>query len=86
MPVGADRRRRLLRLIHSSGAIDHALMKVESLRHEAAAALRSAPLTAEQRRGFAALTTWFGAAGVPIEAATEAAVAVTVPLHATPAS
>jgi geranylgeranyl diphosphate synthase type I len=86
MPVGADRRRRLLRLIHSSGAIDHELMKVESLRHEAAAALRSAPLTAEQRRGFAALTTWFGAAGVPIEAATEAAVAVTVPLHATPAS
>jgi geranylgeranyl diphosphate synthase type I len=80
LPVGLERRRRLMGLIHASGAIDIALAKVEALRHEAASVLRSAPLSAEQRRGFAALTAWFGAAGIPIEVADPAvAAAVTHP-------
>jgi geranylgeranyl diphosphate synthase type I len=64
-PAGSDRRRRLLHLIHASGATDVCLARVHALRREAAARLRSAPLSHDRIRDFHALLAWCGAAPLP---------------------
>ena len=59
MPVGPDRRRRLLALIRSTGAIEACRARVESVRREAVEVLRDSPLDPAQRRQFIALTEMF---------------------------
>ncbi len=58
-PVGADRRRWLLGLIHGSGAVDACRARLEGVRREAVDALRESPLDPAQRRQFVALTGLF---------------------------
>jgi geranylgeranyl diphosphate synthase type I len=64
-PAGVERRRRLLHLIHASGALDVCLARVHALRREAAARLRSAPLSLDRIRDLTALLAWCGAAPLP---------------------
>ncbi len=59
LPVGLDRRRRLLRLIQQSGAIEACRTRLEGVRAEAIDVLRESPLEPAQRRLFIALTEMF---------------------------
>lgn len=76
LPVGPDRRRRLLDLIRSSGAVETCRARVEFARREAVDVLRGSPLDPAQRRQFIALTEMFRAprralldfAALPIDA------------------
>ncbi len=58
-PVGIDRRRKLLELIHESGAIEACRARLESVRAEAIDVLRVSTLEPAQRRLFIALTEMF---------------------------
>ena len=66
LPVGPDRRRRLLDLIRSSGAVEACRARVESARREAVEVLRDSPLDPAQRRQFIALTEMFRAPRHPV--------------------
>jgi geranylgeranyl diphosphate synthase, type I len=76
LPVGVDRRRRLLGLIADSRAIEACQRRLEGVRHEAVDVLRESPLEAHKRRQFVALIEMFRAmkrpapefAVIPIEA------------------
>jgi geranylgeranyl diphosphate synthase type I len=76
LPVGLDRRRKLLDLIAESGAIEACRTRLDGVRREAIEALREAPLDPAQRRQFVELTEMFratrrpvpGLAVIPIEA------------------
>jgi geranylgeranyl diphosphate synthase type I len=59
MPVGLERRRQLLSLIHESGAIEACRTRLEGVRAEAIDVLRESPLEPGQRRLFIALTELF---------------------------
>jgi geranylgeranyl diphosphate synthase type I len=61
LPVGVDRRRRLLSLIQESGAIEACRTRLESVRAEAIEVLRESSLESSQRRLFIALTEMFRA-------------------------
>jgi geranylgeranyl diphosphate synthase type I len=54
-PATPARRRELLTVLESSGAIDHAQQWVERLRMEALAAIGDLPLSVEKRQAFARL-------------------------------
>lgn len=58
MPVGSERRRRLLDLIDRSGAVDSCRERLQRTRREALAALRHPALMPSQRRAFAELLGW----------------------------
>ncbi len=60
-PVGLDRRRTLLDLIHQSGAIPWCRARLDVVRRDAVSALAEAPIDAAQRRQFVALTGLFRA-------------------------
>ena len=58
-PLSLDRRLRLLALIAESGAIEACRERLEGVRREALDVLREAPMDANQRRQFVALTDLF---------------------------
>lgn len=60
MPAGPERRRRLLTLLHASGAVAACRERLEVIRAQAAAVLHDSALTPGQVRDLGALAAWVG--------------------------
>ncbi len=61
LPIGLDRRRKLLALIAESCAVEACRARLDGVRREAVDVLREAPLSPAQRRQFVELTEMFRA-------------------------
>ena len=68
MPVGPQRRGRLLRLIYASGAVEAARERLALLRRDAVAALRDSRLKPEQRASYLDLIALFRASSSTLDA------------------
>lgn len=65
MPVGVERRTRLLTLIRQSGAEKECGDRLRGIRRNAVTALRHPALESTQRRAFSDLLAWFGPGKTP---------------------